>query len=179
MHCLWRMLPVALIATACHFLAGTAVAEETNLVPTRINAERMEFDYEDGVIYLRGRVVVRDEQGTLAADNATVYLESKGSKEEGPENMIGRDVGGFTRVVAVGNVKMTVENRVAVSNKAVWNREEQTIVLTGGPPLLQQDASFIRATRIVFHTDTQKCDFYPNPEVVFQVSDEDRERFAQ
>jgi lipopolysaccharide export system protein LptA len=160
-------------------LTAEAAAEETNLVPTRINAERMEFDYEDGVIYLRGRVVVRDQEGTLAADNATVYLEKTGTDGTSPQELSDSGVGSFTRIIAVGNVDMTVDNRKAISNKAVWNREDQTIVLSGGPPMLRQGASYIRATRIVFHTDTRECEFFPNPEVVFQVSDEDRQRFAQ
>jgi lipopolysaccharide export system protein LptA len=183
MACLGRILLVALCAACFHLLTADAVAEETNLVPTRINAERMEFDYEDGVIYLRGHVVVRDVEGTIAADNATVYLE-RDTPDSDPQiadadDMLTRGGGSFARVVAVGNVKIIVDERSAISNKAVWDRTEETIVLSGGPPMLREGVSYIRATRIVFHTDTHKCDFYPNPEVVFQVSDEDRDRLKQ
>lgn len=155
-------------------MAGGVYAA-TNMVPTRINADKMNFDYENHVIYLRGHVVVADPQGMLYADNATVYLEKKEKESEGEtENLAVDDsVGSFYRVVAFGNVRMSAEENVAICNKAVWDKENNTIVLTGGPPMLKQGSSYIEATRIVYQIDTKQVEFHPNPRVVFNDLDEE------
>jgi len=152
------------------------------MVPTRINADKMNFDYSEGVIYLRGHVVVADPQGMLYADNATVYLE-KNNEEENAESdsekdkneniQIDENIGTFYRVVAFGNVRMTTDDRAVISNKAVWDREKNTIVLTGGPPMLKQGASYIEATRIVYNISTGQTEFFPNPRVVINNIDQE------
>lgn len=154
---------------------------QTNLVSTRINADKMSLDYDQGIIYLQGNVIVADPNGMLYADNATVYLE----REEDAEDVsapiqVQSGMGSFYRVVAMGNVRMTASDRSAISDKAVWDRETNTIVLTGGPPMLRQGSSYIEATRIIYYVHTQLVEFYPDPRVVIHdIDDETKARFFQ
>ncbi|MCX7848367.1 MAG: hypothetical protein N2595_10105 [bacterium] len=158
-------------------LRAAAAQPSTNLVPTVITADKMEYDYEEQIAYLKGRVIVRDERGSLAADNATVYFErDKSSDSTSPASS---DVGNFQRVVAYGNVKMQSGDRIAIADKAVWNRAEAKIVLTGGPPMVKQGTSYIKAERITFDIKSQRFEFHPNPEIVFQASEEQKQRFMQ
>ena len=156
-----------------------AKATETNTTPTRINADKLEYNYEERVVYLRGSVVVRDPKGILKSDNATVYFEK--AKDDGKNKSDSADIGNFSRVVAVGHVKMSSDDKaiVVVSDKAVWNKKDNTIVLTGGPPMVRQGTAYIRAKRIVYDLATQRCDFKPDPEVVFHVSDSEKTRFLE
>lgn len=169
---------VAGAVLAAAWLAGAAETQpSTNLVPTVITADKMEYDYEEQVAYLKGRVVVRDERGSLAADNATVYFERDKSGDIAAA--ASAEGANFQRVVAYGNVKMQSGDRVAIAEKAVWNRAESKIVLTGGPPMVKQGSSYIKAERITFDVKTQRFEFYPSPEIVFQASEEEKQRFLR
>ncbi|MCK5851951.1 hypothetical protein KAH27_02885 [bacterium] len=155
-------------------------AAETNHVPTRINADKLECDYEEGIVYLRGSVVVRDNKGILKADNATVYFGD--SKKKGGDSIdSASNVGSFSRVVAVGNVRMSSDNKaiVVISEKAVWNKKENKITLTGGSPMVKRGSSYIKAKRIVYDLTTQKCEWYPDPVIVFSVEDSEKTKFFE
>ncbi len=156
----------------------SAFAEETNAVPTRINADKLECDYEERVVYLRGSVVVRDPKGVLRADNATIYFDEGDDKKDGKD---GPKVGSFRRIVAVGNVRMSSDDKaiVVISDKAVWCKKDNTIILTGGPPIVRQGSLYIKAKRIIYDLDTQKCEFHPEPEVVFHLDDDDKAKFLE
>ncbi len=169
------MISVATLAAAAVRAADPQPG--TNLVPTVITSDKMEYDYEEQVAYLKGRVVVRDEQGSLAADNATVYFDREKGADQAPA--AGADVGSFQRVVAYGNVKMQSGDRIVVADKAVWNRSEEKIVLTGGPPLAKQGASYIKAERITYNIRQQRFEFYPSPELVFHATEDQKQRFVQ
>ncbi len=168
----------ACVMLGISIVAASAFAEETNVVPTRINADKLECDYEERVVYLRGSVVVRDPKGVLRADNATVYFDEGDDKKDGKD---GTKVGGFRRVVAVGNVRMSSDDKavVIISDKAVWSKKDNTIILTGGPPMVRQGSLYIKAKRIIYNLDTQKCEFHPEPEVVFQLDDDDKAKFLE
>ena len=178
------VLPAALAAALiCCALPGlsaeqkAAAAQEQGKSSMRVNADQMELDNEEGIIYLKGHVVVRDPKGVLAADNATVYLDrDKKKAEKTPET---GSVGSFSRIVAVGNVKMSSSDKIVLSDKAVWTRKDNIIVLTGGPPMVRQGVSYVRATRIVYNVDTRNIQFYPEPEMVFQVSAKEKARFIE
>lgn len=170
------LLTVILLILAGTRLHAANPQAPTNLVPTVITADKMEYDYEEQIAYLKGRVLVRDERGLLAADNATVYFEREKSSDPAPTSS---DVGNFQRVVAYGNVKMQSGDRIAIADKAVWNRAENKIVLTGGPPMVKQGSSYIKAERITFDIRSQRFEFHPNPEIVFQATEEQKQRFLQ
>jgi len=172
-----------ILIAACWIAVFSSInlfAAESNSVPTRINADKLECDYEEGIVYLRGSVVVRDQKGILKADNATVYFDKDKGKSSSSLDSAS-SVGSFSRVVAVGNVRMSSNNKtiVVISEKAVWNKKDNTIVLTGGPPMVKQGPSYIKATRITYDLTTQKCDFYPDPQMVFSVPDSEKTKFFE
>ncbi len=164
-------------------LAHISAAAETNTTPTKITADKLECDYEERVVYLRGSVVVRDAKGILKSDNATIYFnKSKDEKKSNDSsNASTPDVGSFTRIVAVGNVRMSSADKaiVVISEKAVWSKKDNNIVLTGGPPMVKQGPSYIKAKRIIYDLTTQKCDFKPDPQVVFQVPESEKTKFLE
>ncbi len=178
---------ILFLTAACWFVVFSSVnllAVETNATPTRINADKLECDYEQRIVYLRGSVVVCDSKGILKSDNATVYFSNdkdKKNKKSGSSLESASDVGSFSRVVAVGNVVISSDDKAVVitSDKAVWNKKDNTITLTGGPPMVKQGPAYIKAERIIYDLTTQKCDFYPSPQMVFQVSPSEKAKFFE
>ncbi len=170
---------VVCAAAALWCVSSFCAQEKKEEVKTTITADKLEYDIEENVAYLRGRVVVKDDSGILAADNATVYFGTNKNAKAENSSLKSKNVGSFYRVVALGNVKISSGEKIVVAEKAVWDRTASKIVLTGGPPIVQQGSSYVRATRIVYNVETQTCEFYPNPEVVLQPSAEDRKRFTE
>ncbi len=160
----------------CTFLfAGNCIAESTNEFPVHINSDKLEYNSEEKVLYLKGNVVVRHPEGILVADNATVYQSANDKDGKDTKSKIGS----VKRIVAVGNVRMSSKGAIAISDKAVWDGENNTITLTGGPPIAKQDAVHTQADRIVYDVETGKASFYPNPKIIIGLSKKDKARFLE
>ena len=178
--------PAAALSAASTNAAG-ALQQSTNVVETRINADHMEYDYAEQIVYLRGNVVVTDSRGILKSDNATVefFDKDKDKDKENAGNTTGESIGDFKRVIANGNVHMISGTRVAVSDKAVWTYKENRIVLTGDDkqrPLVREvkdgkDMYMLTADRIVYDVKTQKFEFQPNPTIIMQPTAAEKDRF--
>ena len=155
--------------------AGLSFAEETNEFPVHINADKLEYNSEEKVLYLKGNVVVRHPDGILVADNATVYqsTDEKNSKDTKSK------MGNVKRIVAVGNVRMSSKGAMTISDKAVWDGVNNTIILTGGPPIAKQESVYTQADRIIYDIETGKASFYPNPKIIISLSGKDKSRFLE
>ncbi len=159
--------------------AGSCLAEETNEFPVHINADKLEYNSEEKVLYLKGNVVVRHPDGLLVADNATVYraIEKKNEKDVKTKK---NKMGNVKRIVAVGNVRMKSEEAMTISDKAVLDSENQTITLTGGPPIAKQEGmGYVQAERIVYDIETGNIKFHPEPKINFSLSNKDKAKFLE
>ena len=168
-----------LLAFGIFIFAGSCFAEETNSSPVHINADKLEYNSEEKVLYLRGNVVVRHPEGMLVADNATVYQAIEKKEENKKKDEKKNKMGNIKRIVAVGNVKMTSKDAVTVSDKAVWDGENQTITLTGGPPIAKQPAGYIRADRIIYDIETGNITFHPQPHIIFEIDADAKSKFLE
>jgi len=155
--------------------AGSCLAEETNEFPVHINSDKLEYNSEEKVLYLKGNVGVRHPEGILVADNATVYQDT--DEKEGKDAK--SRMGNVKRIVAVGNVRMSSKGAITISDKAVWDGVNNTITLSGGPPIAKQDAVHTQADRIIYDIETGKASFYPNPKIIIGLSKKDKARFLE
>ena len=179
-------IAAALIGTA--LLLGVppraaAAAPATNPVPVRINADQLKYDYENNIAYLRGNVVVRDAPGrVLSADNATLYF---GKKTQAATDATAQNVafGNVERIVAVGTVRMVDGGYRVISEKAVWSKLDNKIVLTGvpggPPPKALRDTAVISAPKIIYDLTAQKLQFQPKPTIEYNLSPDERTRFMR
>jgi len=175
-----RVLPAVALFLLGAFGAPTQAAT-TNSIPVRISSDQLKYDYENHIAYLRGSVIVRDEPGrVLSADNATVYF---GRKSQQPvQQAMSENVafGNVERIVAVGNVRIVDGEYRVIADKAVWNRQDNKVVLTGGPPLARQaETVYIRAERITYDITTQRLQFSPAPVAEYKLTDEERHRLLR
>ena len=94
-------------------LAATAAAQG----PAKITSASTYYDRKEGFAYFSGKVFVDDGRYQLHADRAYVFME--GTNE-------------LKRIVAIGNVALTNENRRAYGAKASYYREPGMVVLYAG-----------------------------------------------
>lgn len=100
------------LATA--IIAATAIATQG---PAKITSASTFYDRKGGYAYFSGKVFVEDAKYQLHADRAFVFME--GTNE-------------LKRIVAIGGVAMTNENKRAYGAKASYYREPGMVVLYGG-----------------------------------------------
>ena len=94
-------------------LAATAAAQGS----AKITSASTYYDRKEGFAYFSGKVFVDDGKYQLHADRAYVFME--GTNE-------------LKRIVAIGNVALTNENRRAYGAKASYYREPGMVVLYAG-----------------------------------------------
>ncbi len=99
-----------------------------------INSDRMELDqqkntviYMGNVVTVRGNVIMKSETLTLTYNPELKRL---------------------TEVVAEGNLEVTQGDRIATGAKAVFNSENNSVVLTGDP-VIRQGNSQVSGCRII------------------------------
>ena len=106
--------PVAPVATTVKSVASSAKQEVTS---ARITSRTSDFDMKAGVVMFEGDVCVRySEDFVMCADKLYIFLA--GTNE-------------LSRVVAVGAVSITNENRVGTCAMATYRRQRGEIEMFG------------------------------------------------
>ncbi len=95
--------------------------EEKNL-PITITSERMEGDFETGVIIFMDHVKVIRGEMVLHAEKVEVYPKDKGKDVE--------------RIVATGNVRVVHGTRASVSDRVEYIEDGEFLILTGNAKVL-------------------------------------------
>lgn len=160
-------------------VSWAAPAEKTLVT---INSDELKYSFDDNTAYLRGHVIVKDGERKLTTDNATVYFdEEKTSDDEVTSDLGIKGVQGFNRVVAVGNVHVVFNDQQnmkteVVADRAIWERKENKVIMTGGPPIVRNGKNYIRCRRLIVDLEKSKCDFEA-PEIILTPSNDEKEKF--
>ena len=97
-------------------LAAVSAAQSAQ-GPARITSASTYYDRKEGYAYFSGNVSVDDGRYQLHADRAYVFMDGTND---------------LKRIVAIGGVAMTNENRRAYGAKASYYRDPGMVVLYGG-----------------------------------------------
>lgn len=108
--------------------------------PITITSNSMEARKKANLVIFKGDVVAEQKDYTLYSKELYVYYaEGKEIKE----------------MIATGDVRIVQLNKVATGEKAVYNRENRTVVLTGNPQV-EQDCDIVKGERITIFLDEDK-----------------------
>lgn len=123
----------------------------------QIATDRLEVDDKAKVIHLNGNVEIRWDQMVLTCSDADVFyhevqVKKTGSSNPKKETEAKREI---TRLEANGHVKITMEDSVAVSDKAVYDAVKRQIILTGSPRVWR-GKDFLTGDRIIVYLDEDR-----------------------
>ena len=99
-----------------------------------IDSDRMELEQQKNTIIYMGNVVTVRGSVTMKSDTLTVTYNPEMKRLAG--------------VVAEGNLEVTQGDRIATGAKAVYNSENNSVVLTGDP-VIRQGNSQVSGCRII------------------------------
>lgn len=137
--------PVATTSTSGASALGIpGIGSKEGLKPIDIDADLFEVTGKDKRGVFRGNVVARQGDVTIRASKveATYSQETHGV---------------ITKVVADGGVTVSSGTKVGKSDRAEFNNDKRTVVLTGEPRLWEEGIE-LEAKQIVFHVDDGRAE---------------------
>lgn len=103
--------------------AYAQAAQESNQAPIEVTSERMEALSAPRRVLFSGTVVASQGDIVMYADRMTIYFRENDN-----------DV---ARIHAEGRVRIVQGERVATGDTGVFHRDEQMVVLSGSPRIIQ------------------------------------------
>lgn len=124
----------------------------------QITADRLISNTGDNNAEFVGNVRVRQGETRIDADRLQIiFSDSSGSEDPSPEQSL-------ERLIASGNVKIIVDNRLAVANKAVYITKKRLLTLTGPGAKITSGENTISGETITFHRDNGRFTVEGGPE---------------
>ena len=148
---LWIIIPIAycLLSIAClNSFAGekkvtappSSASPSPESQPITITSNNMEARKKENLVIFKGDVKAEQKDYTLYAKELYVYYaDGKEIKE----------------MIAIENVRIVQLNKVATGEKAVYTRENRTVVLTGNPQV-EEDCDVVKGDKITIFLDEDK-----------------------
>ncbi len=106
-----------------------------------ITSDRMELDQKKNTVVYMGNVVTVRGNVTMKSDILTATYNPEMQR--------------LTEVVAEGNLEVTQGNRIATGTKAIFNSDDNSVVLTGDP-VIRQGNSQVSGCRIIMFINEER-----------------------
>lgn len=158
-----KYIRAIIITTSAFFIiskAVIAIAEKKNTDHAgetkkadeiHVTADRLKSDRNAQYAEFTGNVVVTRSDSVLTCEQVKIIYSEK-SKKDKPKT----DSGAIDQIIATGNVVITFEDKVAVSDQAVYHATDDTIVLTGNKPKVTSGKSFVSGEKITLNRTSGK-----------------------
>ena len=139
---------------------------------TRVISDKMVAQRNEGVVEFSGNVKVTREDGTITSDRLQIHFDESQADTKN-QNKI-------KKIVAVGNVEFISGARRAVSDKAVYNLDDEILILTGNAPRLWTGKSFVAGKKITLFRKSDQAmvesDGKSRVEAFFDPNDKETQR---
>lgn len=150
---LWLLITAAVVMGGP---AGATAAEQpavlNDIGTIRISADSLTVPggAERQAVF-SGNVHAVGDRFEITADRLKIYYQSSAGSP-GDDISTGNNL---EKIIAIGNVVITSGEKIAKTQEAVYDKDQQTIVLTGEQSMVQQNNSFISGAKIIMHTDSE------------------------
>ncbi len=121
--------------------------KDTPAKPIKINADSLTINGNGNWAEFTGNVKVVQGKTTIAAQRLRIYYKGKGKPDQPTKN---KEEAELEKIEAYGNVRIVMDNRVAVTPKAVYSTADQTLTLEGDGSRLQSGKDRVSGKKIVF-----------------------------
>lgn len=119
--------------------------EEIQNKEIHIKADKIIADLDNRETELLGNVQVTQQNTSVTADRMKVYYRDSNSQKT--EKSI---QGAITKIVANGNVIITMDNMAAAADEAVYIKDSEILTLSGANSRLSSGPNSITGSKIIF-----------------------------
>jgi len=118
---------------------------EDKKAPLKVTSERMVSDSKSNTINFYGSVIA--EKGKLKVEASEMRVLSDEAQKD------------LKELEALGSVKITHKDKVATGDKAVYNPEARTLVLTGNT-ILTQGQNVARGEKVIYYFNREDMEIF-------------------
>ncbi len=101
------------------------------VVPLAVTSSHLDYRDDDRRAHFEGNVVAKSADLTITAGQMDAYLQERGQNSSSQPPV---SAGKLDKIIASGRVVITQPTRQATGNQLVYNTQEDSFLLTGGPP---------------------------------------------
>ncbi|MFZ5573381.1 MAG: LptA/OstA family protein [Thermodesulfobacteriota bacterium] len=136
------------------FWAGATEADGRVSDKIHIRSNTLTIDTQNMTAEFNGDVKASQGDMVIQADRLTVHYE-KNLAAEGTEGMQEQAV---RKIIAIGGVRIHIDNRVAVADQAVYSANDSMFVLTGEQVEIRSGNDSIKGEKIMINRANGKMD---------------------
>jgi lipopolysaccharide export system protein LptA len=118
----------------------------TARTPIDIQSDTVEASQKQNMVTFKGNVVAKQEDITLYANMVVVYYSPDTKK--------------LSQILATGNVRITQLERRATGQKAIFQQDENKVILEGDA-VLREGENVIRGERVIYYVDEERSVIEP------------------
>ncbi len=131
------------------------VTESKETKKIHIKADKLISDKNAQFFEFIGNVTAKQENTIVTSDNLKVFYNNDLQQTD----TIAANEESIKEIIATGNVKIRFDNRVAVTEQAVYNTEYRTLILTGKDSRVMTEESWITGEKITVNRDNGHITF--------------------
>lgn len=124
--------------------------------PIEITADRLISDTQNHLARFEGSVKAVQGDTTIEADQLLIYYKTDGSTQPAAAAAAGTDA--LSKIVASGNVRIKFDNRLAVTDEAVYITDQRMLTLTGTPARVTSGQDQVSGKVIRFYRDSGRIE---------------------
>jgi lipopolysaccharide export system protein LptA len=128
---------------------------QTPTVPIEITADRLISDSENHLARFEGNVKATQGDTSIEADQLQIHYKPEGTGGD-PQQAAGVDA--LDKITASGNVRIKFDNRLAVTDEAVYITDQRILTLTGSPARVTSGRDEISGQIIKFYRDSGRVE---------------------
>lgn len=120
---------------------GFGFATGNNRAPIDITSDTVEASQKQNMVTFKGNVVAKQEDITLYANTIVVYYNADTKK--------------VREIMAIGNVRIVQLDRRATGQKAIFQQDENRVILEGDA-VLREGENVIRGEKVTYFVDEER-----------------------
>lgn len=146
----WRVCMVLALLVGSHGLAVAEPEVEDNTQPIEITSDRLVSDNSTHTAEFSGNVTAIQGGTKITADRLILYYGGR-NRETQTQTM-----NNIEKIEALGHVRMLFDNRVAVSEQAVYTTKDRKLIFTGPSSKIIDGQDEVTGGKIIFDRNSNK-----------------------
>jgi lipopolysaccharide export system protein LptA len=143
---LWLGCVVIVLMFGTRMLPAAEPKTNNAASPIEITADRMVTDNTSNTAEFSGNVKAVQDETQITADRLILHYSQSGTSVSN----------GIDKIEAIGQVRILFDNRVAVSEQAVYTTSDRKLVLVGPNSKISEGTDEISGGQITFDRNTEK-----------------------
>ncbi len=119
-----------------------------------VSADALVSDRNANYAEFQGNVVTTQKGSTMFSDRLKIFYIQDPTKKKTAKNP--NSQGAIDKIVATGNVKIKMEDKTAWADKAVYTKNDDSILLSGGNPRIFSGKNYLTGETIRVNRKTEE-----------------------